>query len=189
MQNNTEIKTDLDAFIFIKNKLMEQGARSINHDDECQYRGFSNKLLEDIELQVDKMVNSQIDEEGFEFEFGSEIHWDLESAARFKITSEIPYDMKCAVGHLISDDFYDPAFEGEGIVGNETILEAIANSNPHWQMGESSENMVSVLQAVHDQREVYEWEKFFKIIESKIDPTTKTYTGPQDIREIANENN
>jgi hypothetical protein len=60
-----------------------------------------------------------------------------------------PNGTRCAVGHLIADEFYDPAFEG-GHVASTPILMAVSKSYPLVVDIESMYQTLSRLQEAHD---------------------------------------
>jgi hypothetical protein len=66
--------------------------------------------------------------------------------------------LKCAIGHLISDEHYSPNLEGWA-ADNPVILEALAKSHPQIPPSvlEAENEFLTDLQSVHDCSEVYEW--------------------------------
>jgi len=120
-------------------------------------------------VKVLEMLNS--DEGVFEFVKQHLIHQGQKAMA-------IPYDnqygdneykcfyrlkdknLKCAVGCLIEDQFYDPSMEQKGVI-DLYVRSIVSNSLPNW---EPNWEMLTSLQEVHDHYEVYEWEDKLKAV-------------------------
>lgn len=139
-----EIKTDLDAFNYVVKMLLEQNEKSIDQDETCRYRGWSNSIIE----QYTK-----------EYEYDGD--YDL-------MTHEP--NLKCAVGHLISDVFYTSEIEGNGL--DHYVFTLVQLSNPLWfmkggeELGEddndhNSWDLLSDLQKIHDNIPPKEWAEAF----------------------------
>jgi hypothetical protein len=62
-------------------------------------------------------------------------------------------DKKCAVGSIISDEFYTNSLEGKAC-HQEDVLEAIEKSVPNWVVNPS---MLQEMQIIHDEKETHEW--------------------------------
>lgn len=143
---NKEIRTDLDAFEYVVEKLLEQNQKSMDMDETCQYRGYKLETIKNAYDEMSKDYPYGLDELSLDF-------------AEF-LTS-IPSDAKCAVGHLISDNVYYNSIEGEGL--NYEVYEMVKLSNPNWLTGDlnldddSSWRMLQHLQKIHDRESVAEW--------------------------------
>lgn len=66
--------------------------------------------------------------------------------------------LKCAIGVLIKDEFYHPRLEGNTPEHAE-VSEALEQSNPDWDMGKVSMQMLWDLQNLHDCSSVLIWEE------------------------------
>lgn len=137
------IKTDLDAFEYVVQKLTEQNEKSMDMEETCRYRGWPQSVIEEYNrLSFNEFVDESI-----------------EYFAKHDAT------LKCAVGHLISDLFYIPEIEGEGL--NHEVYELVKASNPDWETGDTYSDednswyMLNDLQKIHDSYPVSEWGGFF----------------------------
>ncbi len=74
--------------------------------------------------------------------------------------------MKCAIGCLIKDEFYNEEFETKSIT-DLGVYRAVANSVPNWEVNKV---MLSKLQNIHDVELVEHWEDllndFYDFIEN-----------------------
>jgi hypothetical protein len=146
------ITKDIEAFLFISEALLKQNEESIGITGDCAYRGFSQKLKDEISAAYS--INSDsLDDEDEAYKY-----YDLMQ----EILSNTPTDLKCAVGFVISDSWYDGDIENND-VSMPSVLSAIENSNPDWNITGSSIAMLKALQRVHDSRKVSEWDSFFKM--------------------------
>lgn len=75
--------------------------------------------------------------------------------------------LKCAVGHIISDDVYDEQLESQTI-DNIHVLEAVKTSCENWVVSDNSLGMLKVLQRIHDMIDPEKWETFFTYIRRDI---------------------
>jgi len=66
---------------------------------------------------------------------------------------------KCAIGAIISDQFYDSSFGRKGC-DDADIFNAILLSNPDWEVSNSSHRLLSELQNLHDSELPFSWEYF-----------------------------
>lgn len=71
---------------------------------------------------------------------------------------------KCAVGVLISDQFYDASLEGHSI-GYADVANALQLSNPDWKIKNSGLLLLSKLQELHDTELPVSWEYFLSKFE------------------------
>ena len=69
-------------------------------------------------------------------------------------------ELKCGAGQLILDEFYDPSLEGKSVLSNE-VKESLSKSGVGMGDGKR-QNLVWLLQQVHDNREMETWEDKFK---------------------------
>ncbi len=70
---------------------------------------------------------------------------------------------KCAVGHLIDDAHYSPAFEGCGVY-DERVSSALASSS----VPESAQGLLCDLQGIHDETPVAEWPVAFRRVARRL---------------------
>jgi hypothetical protein len=75
--------------------------------------------------------------------------------------------LKCAVGHIISDDVYDDQLESQ-TVDNTHVLDAVKVSCENWEVTDGSLGMLKVLQRIHDMIEPEKWESTFLYVRSQI---------------------
>lgn len=132
------IRTDRDAFEFIRSKLIEQNETSLNPDGECSYRGFSENRI--LELTGKNRCNA-----------------DTEVLRNLKTSQS---DISCAVGHLIKDEFYTKSLEGYGC-NDQSVILAIKSSNPEWVMDYRSLLLLAICQETHDMNEPGSWRNMF----------------------------
>jgi hypothetical protein len=156
------IKTDLDALNFVVDALIQQNDKSMNNDEDCQYRGF---LYSEVEKA---MIEATTDDDDFDHDIFLNILLSQDAKA------------KCAIGHLISDDDYDNNIEGTGL--DEEIMDIVRKSNPDWNMGIKSGDLLMRLQKTHDSLPVGRWEKEFNHIKNDFDDEGN-YIGDQIIKE------
>lgn len=68
--------------------------------------------------------------------------------------------LKCGVGHLIADEFYDPKMENKTAT-SISVSEAVGKS-VGFELSDNDIYMLGKLQAVHDSNNVGAWEYGFK---------------------------
>jgi hypothetical protein len=146
------ITKDIEAFSFISEALLKQNEKSMSVSDECAYRGFSQSLKDEI-LAAYNIDSDSLDDEDEAYKY-----YDLMR----DMLAESLTDLKCAVGHIISDSWYDSDIENND-VSMPSVLSAVENSNPDWNITGSSIAMLKALQRVHDSRHVSDWDSFFKM--------------------------
>lgn len=161
------IKTDYDAFVFVRNKLLKQNAKSQNEDNTCLYRGWLPETL--------SKMNERATEKLGDFDYGSD---DSPFYEYFRdIQACTPSDAKCAAGWLISDDYYSNQFE-ERSVDDSEVMTAIEYSNPEWKIDGSGHTLLVRMQQIHDSKNISEWEMCFDDLENHFDENgnfTDTY--------------
>jgi hypothetical protein len=147
------ITNDYEAFIYVKDMLLQQDERSMDTNDNCQYRGYSANLCEKVRQKAEDWV----------IDLGDEVYSILDSAEdpvntyfHEMMNDQIP-DRKCAAGFLINDNFYHDYFEGNAVENRGHILDAIKLSNPAWKISDNSFNLIKTLQSVHDNQEPSDW--------------------------------
>jgi hypothetical protein len=75
--------------------------------------------------------------------------------------------LKCAVGHIISDDVYDDQLESQ-TVDNTFVIDAVKLSCENWEVTDNSLGMLKVLQRIHDMIEPEKWESNFLYVRRQI---------------------
>ncbi len=75
--------------------------------------------------------------------------------------------LKCAVGHIISDDVYDEQLESQ-TVDNTFVIDAVKVSCENWEVTDNSLGMLKVLQRIHDMIEPERWENNFLYVRQQI---------------------
>ena len=75
--------------------------------------------------------------------------------------------LKCAVGHIISDEVYDEQLESQ-TVDNTHVLDAVKVSCENWEVTDNSLGMLKVLQSIHDQIDIERWEAYFLYVRQQI---------------------
>lgn len=146
-----EIKTDEQAYSYVMNKLLEQGQKSVDDAGECQYRGFSEKFIEEAKSRISDEFDENEDSDAFYEEL-------------LNVLYNKPSDTKCAAGYLINDAEYDRTLEGQTIQYENSVYEAIQKSNPLWRMNEKSSALVAALQTIHDQKPEHEWHNYLETL-------------------------
>jgi hypothetical protein len=156
-----KITTDIEAFNHVKEQLLWQSQKSLNESDMCSYRGFTTGIKDETANEAALILAERrgcsIDEV-YDI-FGTEF-----SEIQNELILGLDYDLKCAVGHLISDDFYSLSLE-ENSVETNIVKEAVINSNPEWIINEKSLEMMQHLQFIHDSQQVDDWDKMLELFE------------------------
>lgn len=79
-----------------------------------------------------------------------------------------PNGTSCAIGCLISEEFYDQD-EMEDMPANSSyVMDGIRLSNPEWVMSNQNTEMLMILQRMHDALTPYTWEEDFAYIEEEL---------------------
>lgn len=133
-EDGTPLTTDRDVYEYVVTYLKKQKSRSVDENNDCRYRGFTDAFKEELYDSIpdsgDEIINYE--------------NW-------IEALSDKPYNASCAAGCLIEDRFYDVNFEGNKI--DSDIFEAIVSSNPLWNRGLFAFKMIEQLQSIHDDSE------------------------------------
>lgn len=145
------ITTDKEAYQYVYDKLMIQYEMSVDEDETCRYRGYKKATInywekKALEIAVESNPMFDPDNDSFQFELRD-------------LLCNVPYDAKCAAGHLIDDAFYDSSIEGQGV--DEYVIEQIASSNPNWKITDTSAEMIKHMQNIHDRNDPSRWNELF----------------------------
>ena len=139
---------DYEAFCLVQDHLLNQKEQAKDTNDDCQYRGYKRSTLAEAKDRAENLLIDLTDEYDDESIFSK--MYEI-------LTGEFP-DAKCAVGCLISDDFYSQDFEGRTIERSCHVWDAVKLSNPLWKMTDASHEMLKKLQSVHDNNDPEDWE-------------------------------
>lgn len=152
---------DLDVFNQIKDHLLKQAERCSDKTGDCAYRGLRESDYEEMENAISsEILKTFSDVEKYEdYEMTDDFYDDLLYRMSEKI-AHLPDDdprlMKCAVGHIIKNSYYNPRFEGSNVDDHDVWL-AVQKSNPQWKANNISRTMLFFLQRIHDGIEPSEW--------------------------------
>ena len=96
-----------------------------------------------------------------------------------------PNGLRCAIGCLIDDEFYNENLEFKN--GDDPIiLDAVQKSLPNWKI---NHNMLIELQELHDEVEVEEWEwKLEELEQLTFNREELLRKDDERIKELLNEN-
>jgi hypothetical protein len=150
------ITNDYEAYLFIKNHLLNQGEKAMNPGEDCQYRGYKEETMEMLR-----------ENSGF-YDYDSDYD-DKAYDLFYDLLAEIKPDASCAVGCLILDQFYDQNLEGTVIELENGIMDAVRKSNPVWKITEKSYRMLKVLQSIHDAKQVENWKTHLNNLDGSFD--------------------
>ena len=149
---------DIDVFNKVKRHLLTQGSKSYYNHLLCGYRGYSPldfyKTWEEIYGEECPMFFE--DTNPFDMYDDSD---ESESLIKMvgAVINDVPKTMACAVGCLISDEYYSPNFEGDPM-DDEHVMAAIRLSIPDWDINDHSIAMLKELQLMHDTEDFDKWE-------------------------------
>jgi hypothetical protein len=160
------ITNDYEAFKHIKNSLILQGEKSMNADNDCAYRGYSEFILNEAKKEA-----GDIDGIG---DYDSDLFYDF--------LCNQPTTLACAAGFLMSDRLYDDYLEGQTV--DSPHIDVIKESNPLWEFTDYSWNMIMALQNLHDQTPPMYWEHNFESLEQFFVDNKFTYEGKMNSFEL-----
>lgn len=141
-----QITNDYEAFLAIKTHLLQQNEQAKDDADDCRYRGYKGETLS---------INRDLAEE---YCLQKDFYTDRDVQEIFEANlAKIGPDAMCAVGCLISDEFYHQNMEGTTIDGNNDIADALMKSHPLWNMDANSFTMLKRMQELHDFTHVDNW--------------------------------
>lgn len=138
------ITKDIEAYQYVKEMLLQQNEKSLDAD-RCSYRGYSEKLFNEIAQSMFKLDYEEL---------GSCSDNQMDSFYE-ELYSRKP-DLRCAVGFLIQDKFYSNGLE-ENSIDERMVVDRVERSNPNWVMGDSSIKMLKELQIIHDSKDPIKW--------------------------------
>lgn len=133
----SDLENDMQVMDYVVSNLLKQGKKSVE--------SFMNYDTEEYEPNGDCVYRGFIrDSEG-----------------------QIIDQLKCAVGHIISDDIYDDSLESQ-TVENQDVIQAVKSSCENWDITDNSLGMLKVLQRIHDMIDPERWEFFFTYVRKDI---------------------
>jgi hypothetical protein len=150
---------DYEAFCLVQDHLLNQKEPAKDTNDDCQYRGYKQSTLANAKDKAEDLIMDSTEEYDDDVIFHK----------MFEILEEEFPDAKCAVGCLISDDFYSQDFEGRTIERSCHVWDAVKHSNPLWHMNDASHEMLKKLQAVHDNNHPEDWETLLSRFSTSFD--------------------
>jgi hypothetical protein len=84
--------------------------------------------------------------------------------------------LKCAVGCIIKEEYYTPILEGKGVT-NLLVRSAVTRSLGLETLPDSTLEMLSRLQDIHDLYPVNTWETYLQEYEGKFNSNNSTASG------------
>lgn len=138
---------DYEAYTLVKDHLLNQNEPSKDTNEDCQYRGYLSSTLADVMNEAGDNIDQTIDDD-----------YVAVYEEMYELLANIPFNAKCAVGALITDDFYNEQFEGRTIERSCSVWDAVRLSNPLWKMTDGSYEMLRELQSIHDTNQPEDWE-------------------------------
>ena len=168
-----EITNDYEAFLKVKAHLLTQQDKCIDAiTHSCSYRGYLERDVDQVRSDVNEELLNEFGEDAFEFESMDEIQRISEQLYHLVSIGEINYG-QCAVGCLIKDDHYDQDYVEEKAVTDESVIVALMESNPKWEIDDISMNLLENLQHVHDRINVTDWRKYLDNMENMFQGKSK----------------
>jgi hypothetical protein len=168
-----EITNDYEAFLKVKAHLLTQKDKCIDAiTHSCSYRGYLERDVDQVRSDVNEELLNEFGEDAFEFETMDEIERIREQLYHLVSIGEINYG-QCAVGCLIKDDHYDQDYVEEKAVTDDSVIVALMESNPKWQIDDISINLLQNLQQVHDRINVASWRSYLNSIENMFQGKSK----------------
>lgn len=153
---------DIDIFKKITTHLLAQNEKSFTASGSCAYRGVKQS---DLNEAWEKAYGSpcpirigKINIPGHDLTL-SEMNDMLDA-----IAPNLPTNLMCAVGAVISDEHYHIEIEENSIEAyNVSVL--IKLSNPDWKINTCGWAMLAELQKIHDTNSVGDWSSLFSMFE------------------------
>jgi len=168
-----EITSDYEAFLKVKAHLLTQKDKCIDAiTHSCSYRGYLERDVDQVRSDVNEELLNEFGEDALEFESMDEIQRISEQLYHLVSIGEINYG-QCAIGCLIKDEQYDPDYVEEKAVTDESVIVALTESNPKWEIDDISMNLLENLQQVHDRVNVTDWRKYLDNMESMFQGKSK----------------
>lgn len=168
-----EITNDYEAFLKVKAHLLTQKDKcidSISHS--CSYRGYLERDVDQVRSDINEELLNELGEDAFEFESMDEIQRISEQLYHLVSIGEINYG-QCAVGCLIKDEYYDQDSIEEKAVTDDSVIVAIMESNPKWEIDDISINLLQNLQTVHDRTNIWDWRHYLNNMENMFQGKSK----------------
>ena len=156
VEESTNWVTDEQMFDKIKEHLLTQMHKSMTVNGTCAYRGIAPKdfyehWTEEAARELGRDISFRDIEDGAIYK--DSYHYD----EIVKFFDTIPKNAACALGCILSDEFYKKEFNTLGIT-KEEVKQAVRDSNPNWDMSGYSWAMLKRLQEIHDTDMPETWE-------------------------------
>lgn len=156
------VKTDKDAYQYIVKSLIEQNTKSTDENGECRYRGGSNAIFQSLYTKAKEKC-----EKDYPL-MADDRKYEVTQDNFRELCFDVPYDFKCAVGHIIDSTHYTEQIEGNSL-DDDDVCKAIKDSNPNWEITENSIMLLKLMQLVHDWSEVEDWPIKFATLQNRFD--------------------
>ena len=168
-----EITNDYEAFLKVKAHLLTQKDKCVDAiSASCSYRGFLERDVDQVRSDINEELLNEFGEDAFEFQSIDEIQRISEQLYHLVSIGEINYG-QCAVGCLIKDEHYDQDSIEEQAVTEDSVIVALMESNPKWQIDDISINLLQNLQTVHDRTNVKDWNHYLSHMENMFQGKSK----------------
>ena len=168
-----EITNDYEAFLKVKAHLLTQKDKCVDSiSTSCSYRGFLERDVDQVRSDINEELLNEFGEDAFEFESMDEIQRISEQLYHLVSIGDINYG-QCAVGCLIKDEHYDQHYLEEQAVTEDSVIVALMESNPKWQIDDISINLLQNLQTVHDRTNVKDWNHYLSHMENMFQGKSK----------------
>jgi len=168
-----EITNDYEAFLKVKAHLLTQKDKCVDAiSTNCSYRGYLERDVDQVRSDINEELLYESGEDAFEFESMDEIQRISEQLHHLVSIGEINYG-QCAVGCLIKDEHYDQDSIEEQAVTEDSVIVALMESNPKWQIDDISINLLQNLQTVHDRTNVKDWNHYLSHMENMFQGKSK----------------
>lgn len=140
---------DIDIFNKIKQHMLTQNEKSLTFDGGCAYRGIKQS---DLNEAWEKKYKTECP-----YNIGKiNIYDSGVNEALENLLLEVPNNLMCAVGVIVSDEHYDRDME-ENSINSNLVSVPVKLSNPDWKITCQSWAMLEVLQSIHDAELVENW--------------------------------
>ena len=168
-----EITNDYEAFLKVKAHLLTQKDKCINAiTHSCSYKGFLQRDVDQVRSDINEELLNELGEDAFQFESMDEIERIDEQLYHLVSIGKINYG-QCAIGCLIKDEHYDQNYVEEKAVTDDSVIVALMESNPEWEIDDISLNLLENLQQVHDRTIIADWEKYLSNMENMFQGKSK----------------
>lgn len=174
---------DITVYNHIKNHLIRQNEQSKMNLD-CSYfsvdDSYRDKIKNSIDsLYTDEYLLDQIEKTSSKIIYNGRYYYmidhddDFESLRNAIVDDLVNDEIKngnaptksCAVGCLISKEYYTPRIEHSSVIDGD-VLRIVSQSNPQWEIGRNQIKMLKFMQNIHDMFEPSKWGMYFDLIDN-----------------------